>query len=260
MKAVFLFLAILFAFTWWGFTTPVPTDSVSSFLNWFLPIVWAPTIIAFVLVAGAHGIGEVAREWRAQLSWPTGATGWLFAAATIPAAAVVSAVLIARAAGHDAAFIPASAVPQMVGIQVITGAVGEELGWRGFLLPRLQARMGVVRAAWMMGVLWGLWHLPAFFTPGLPHRFMPMPLVLPLIATFGVFMALVFNRTGGSVLATMAAHLSLNISSGIGGTPFSSPVFWGALLAIMGTIAIVGSVTWVKHGGSTESTAPTSSV
>lgn len=82
-----------------------------------------------------------------------------------------------------------------------------------------------------MGVLWSLWHLPAFFTPGLPHQFMPMPLVLPFIATFGVFMAFLLNRTAESVLATMAAHLSLNISTGMGGASLSSPVFWGALSA-----------------------------
>jgi hypothetical protein len=95
----------------------------------------------------------------------------------------------------------------------------------------------------MMGVLWSLWHLPAFFTPGLPHQFMPMPLVLPFIATFGVFMAFLFNRTGESVVATMAAHLSLNISTGMGGASLSSPVFWGALLVIMGTLAVLGTVT-----------------
>ena len=45
-------------------------------------------------------------------------------------------------------------------MQVITGAVGEELGWRGFLLPRLGERMGAAAAAWVMGILWRLWHVP----------------------------------------------------------------------------------------------------
>jgi membrane protease YdiL (CAAX protease family) len=48
-----------------------------------------------------------------------------------------------------------------------------------------------------------------------------MWLVLPAVACFGVFMAFVFNRAGGSVLITMAAHLSLNVFSGIGGIEFS---------------------------------------
>ena len=44
--------------------------------------------------------------------------------------------------------------------------LGEELGWRGFLLPRLAARQGPLRASLVVGLLWGLWHLPAFWLPG----------------------------------------------------------------------------------------------
>jgi membrane protease YdiL (CAAX protease family) len=49
--------------------------------------------------------------------------------------------------------------------------VGEELGWRGFALPRLLAERSALAASLIVGVLWGVWHLPTFFVPGLPqHR------------------------------------------------------------------------------------------
>lgn len=60
-----------------------------------------------------------------------------------------------------------------------------------------------------MGIFWSLWHVPAFFEPNMPHWTMPMMVVLAFIVFFGVFMGFVFNRAGDSVLATMAAHLSL---------------------------------------------------
>ena len=58
-------------------------------------------------------------------------------------------------------------------------------------------------------------------------------------ALFGFFLAFVFNRTGESVLATMLAHLSLNITMGIGGVQLSSIVFWRTLVAIFGALALL---------------------
>ena len=127
----------------------------------------------------------------------------------------------------------------MIGLQVITGGVAEELGWRGFLLPRLAKHLGEVRAAWVMGLFWSLWHVPAWFDPALPHHTMPIVPTLLFIAFFGVFLAFVFNGAGDSVLATIAAHLSLNVMIGFGGVQVSSTVFWGALAAVFGTLAVI---------------------
>jgi len=130
----------------------------------------------------------------------------------------------------------------MIGIQVITGATGEELGWRGFLLPRLGRHVGELPAAFLMGMLWALWHVPAFFTPGMPHQFMPLASSLALIALFGVFLALMFNQAGESALPTMLAHLSLNVMFGVGGVNLSSVVFWRTMAGIYGAIAVLAIV------------------
>ena len=239
MSEVFWFLLILACttLTWFFGDRAAPTE-LWPFLAWLIPGVWAPTIIALLVVASVKGPAEAAREVRTRLSYTPGAARWLLLAAVVPVCAVAGAVFAARTAGQATAFIPSTAVAQMVGIQIITGAIGEEIGWRGFLLPRLRKHFGAMAAAWGMGILWSLWHLPAFFTSGMPHQFMPMLLVLPFAMFFGVFMAFVFNRAGESVLATMAAHLSLNIMTGVGGAEFSSRVFWGVLMGVFGLIAV----------------------
>lgn len=90
-----------------------------------------------------------------------------------------------------------------------------------------------------MGLLWASWHVPAFYTPGMPHRFMPMWPMLTLIALFGVFLAGLFYRAGDSVVPTMAAHTSLNVVLAIGGVNLASVIFWMTMAALIAPIALV---------------------
>ena len=124
-------------------------------------------------------------------------------AGTIPIVVATVAILGARAGGDSAPFVSSSAILPAVGMQIITGALGEELGWRGYLLPRIGQRFGDTAAAIVMASTWAAWHLPAFFTPGMPHQFIPMPSFLLTVASFGVFLAFLFNKAEQSVLPTM---------------------------------------------------------
>ena len=239
MSEVVLFVAALFLVPWIiGFVVPPPSGTLSSFLVAFLPLVWSPTILAIGFVVVRNGSRGLRNELTARLAYRRGSAPSLLFAGVVPILAVAIAVFSARAAGDGAPFIGSSALMQAIILQVITGAVGEELGWRGFLLPRLGQLTGMTAASWIMGMLWSLWHVPAFFDATLPHYFMPMLVVLPFIAFFGVFIGFMFNRAGESVLATMAAHLSLNIMTALGGASLTSSVFWGLLALVFGVIAL----------------------
>jgi membrane protease YdiL (CAAX protease family) len=93
-----------------------------------------------------------------------------------------------------------------------------------------------------MAMLWSLWHVPAWFNPALPHHTMPLISTLLFIALFGVFLAFVFNRAGESVLATILAHLSLNVMTGISGVRLSSIVFWRTLAGIFGAFDLLATI------------------
>jgi len=240
-----LFLILVFGITWslgfWVAAQPAPTTLIG-FLAAFLPQVWAPTVVAFVLVGVSHGARGIRAELAERLKYRRGSTPWLAVAALTPAVATASAVAAARFAGDGAAFTPFQAIPVAIGMQIITGAVGEEVGWRGFLLPRLRKHYGPVTAAWVMGSLWSVWHVPAWFVPWLPHRTFPLASTLIMTACFGVFMAFVFYRAGESVIATILAHLSLNVMTAMGGVRLSSVVFWTTLAASFLVAAILASV------------------
>jgi membrane protease YdiL (CAAX protease family) len=142
---------------------------------------------------------------------------WYVIGILVPVAAVASAIIIARHLDSAATFIPLAALPLTLGLQVFTGAMGEELGWRGFLLSHLERRLSPRVAALVMAITWALWHLPAFFFPGMPQQHVPPIAFLLMVAAFGIFLALLFNRTRGHLVSTMLAHFSFNMSLAAGG-------------------------------------------
>jgi len=122
----------------------------------------------------------------------------------------------------------ASVAPAIVGIYYITtlllgGPLGEEPGWRGFALPRLQRQAGPLWGTLILGMLWGLWHLPLYLRPvylaatgvqeagtsvaGLSVAFVGSLLALTALA---VIFTWVFNHTRGSLLLMMLLAASLN--------------------------------------------------
>lgn len=253
MTQISLFLAGVFAVTWTLCLLLRPAaeqGGLTVLLAWLLPTVWAPTIIALAVTFLSNGVAGVKRE-VGRLRFSSGSGRWFAVGAAFPPLATALAIVSARAAGDSGPFTPSSAILTMVMFQLMTGALGEELGWRGFLLPRIGKRFGAMAAAWLMAILWSLWHIAGFFLPGTPH-YQLIPLVPFLLFTvfFGFCLAFIFNRTGESILATILAHLALNVSLGAGGVQLSSPVFWWVLVGIYGAFALVISRIGMPPGAS----------
>jgi len=87
---------------------------------------------------------------------------------------------------------------------------GEEVGWRGFALPRLAHQLGLAAASILLGVIWALWHLPLFFLPGTGSDGQSFPLYMLHITAISVAMAWLYWKTGGSLLLVMLMHASVN--------------------------------------------------
>lgn len=105
--------------------------------------------------------------------------------------------------------------------QIFFFLLTEETAWRGFALPRLQARYNGLNSSLILGILWGLWHLPLVFIPGSFQSTVPfIGFILSAIAT-SILMTWVFNHSRGSVLiaaifhgATDASIAFLNVMTG----------------------------------------------
>ena len=133
-------------------------------------------------------------------------------------------------------------------------AVGEELGWRGFALPRLQARHSALAASLIVGAAWGIYHLPLFLL-GSPTR--PLALFLPFAigcVIMSIFYTWMYNGTGGSLLIVVLLHATTNLPLTAVYAPLGErvvPVFW--LLDAM--LAIIAAVLIARTGAATLSRA-----
>jgi membrane protease YdiL (CAAX protease family) len=82
---------------------------------------------------------------------------------------------------------------------VLVPPIGEELGWRGYLQPRL-------RSSLFVGAIWALWHLPTAF-----GHFETFPLFAASVVGNSILISWLYERSGGSILACVAAHTGINL-------------------------------------------------
>jgi hypothetical protein len=104
----------------------------------------------------------------------------------------------------------------------------EEVGWRGFALPRLQNGRNALAASVVVGALWGLWHLPLFFIADAPQASYPLVAFLLAATAQGVIMTWIVNRARGSVLVAGLAHAATDAALLYSATVSSAPAFWTA--------------------------------
>jgi membrane protease YdiL (CAAX protease family) len=121
---------------------------------------------------------------------------------------------------------------------LLSSPMGEEPGWRGFALPRLQARLGALGASLVLGVLWGLWHLPLALTSGDPTAGTFSGWYLLGITGEAVLYTWLFNSTGGSLLLVLLLHAAMSITGLFlaatdGNAVIGVALTWLAVLAIL---------------------------
>jgi membrane protease YdiL (CAAX protease family) len=119
-------------------------------------------------------------------------------ALVLPAVLLSAVLWLLRAAGREGPIAYTPDAPRLVLALVI--AVAEEVGWRGFALPRLQRRFGAFAASGLLGVLWALWHLPMFAAQGIP-------LELLLVFTWA------YERSGQSLFFAVFAHVGVHLNN-----------------------------------------------
>jgi uncharacterized protein len=173
-------------------------------------LAFSPLFSAIIVVTIAEGWRGLAQVGRRLIRWRV---NWIWYAAAIGLPLLVHALAIGlnMAAGAPAPslaqFQPWYAVLMVFGLSMVNpleGPLGEEPAWRGFAQPRLQSKWSPLASAALLAVLITSWHLPLVFMPqfdlGLPD------IATTVLVTF--WYAWLFNRSGGSVLLPLIAHVT----------------------------------------------------
>jgi membrane protease YdiL (CAAX protease family) len=204
------FFAVAFAIAWAAFFAAARLPEGVRVIA-LLAGTFAPAIAALLLTAHAEGSDGVSAllarlfEVHAPLRW------YLFAAGYYAAIKLTSAVAYLGITGHWPAFgvEPWWTLPFSIVIGTPMQA-GEEIGWRGYALPALARRMGVARASLVLGLLWGVWHLPLFVVPVHGNYGQSFPVFVLGSTALSVAIAWLYVHTSGSLFLTMVMHSAIN--------------------------------------------------
>lgn len=124
---------------------------------------------------------------------------------------------------------PVNILPILL-ISLVSGPLNEEFGWRGYSLDKLFARFGFVGATLILGFIWGIWHLPWYFTPGqaqydlLQTSLFDAILFIPAIMMLNFVVSFVYIKTRRSILAGALAHMFGNLLNSQLLSPYSVEV------------------------------------
>ena len=216
------FVVLTFAFTWiaWlasaALVTPGNTWLFGLGGPVFLLGVFAPAFVALALTAYSEGSDGVARLLRRIGKWELGAGWYLFAIGYLAAIKLLAALIHRFIMGAWPTFGDTS-LPLMLGAILLSTwtQAGEEVGWRGYALPRLAMHLGLGGASLCLGVIWALWHLPLFFLPSSGSDGQSFPIYLLHVTALSVAMSWLYWKTDGSLLLVMLMHASVNSTTGI---------------------------------------------
>lgn len=209
-KSVCAFLAATFALTW-----VCQTPGVLSLRNGVPP----GMALMFLMAVGSCGPSLVARlmsrvqggppllRRSARASWLLVLVGLFYPMAShlVGSAALV---LAGNYSANHVVYPPL--LPEQIAIAIIA-PLGEEFGWRGYALPRLQSITTPLKASVLIGVAWTVWHLPTYFVPGASVT--DMFLGLPAMVASSIVYTWLYNRSGGSMLVMVMAHAGAHLDN-----------------------------------------------
>lgn len=182
-----------------------------------VPLKYGPSAAGVAMAAVVVGRGGIRRLLGRLVPRRPGVIAWCVLAIMGPLLAFgAAAAYVCRGwsvPGWDAYVQQLAAFPALLAARTfLGGGLGEELGWRGFALPTLERRWSPLIASLLIGVVWLLWHVPAYLLNPASQE-IPFALFGAFVLASSVVLTFVFDATGGELLPVVFLHASLNASA-----------------------------------------------
>ena len=255
-RPLLAYYVLTFALSWGGFVLVLGPGSLvntnwqaeEKFLSAVMVMLAGPSIAGLLLtglVDGRAGYRDLflrLRKWRVGIRW--------YVLAILPAPIVSAGILFALSITSPLLTADNKAAVVLGGLGAAVTTILEEIGWTGFVVPRLRRRHSVPMTGLIVGVLWGLWHfLQQVSVSGTYAGRIPLLAFLMLsvfagvanLTAYRVLMVWVYDRTG-SLLVTTLMHGMLTASSIFWFTPIAA----GALF--LANVWLVAAVMWLLVG------------
>lgn len=204
---------------------------------------YGPMLSAMIVTGLTEGFPGLKKLWSRMVLWRVKPKWWVVAVSPLwlyllagTTLWVIQGVQVDLVSMGEVDFLPPLGLAALP-LWIITFGIGEETGWRGFALPKLQEKRSALSATLILWVLWALWHLPMFFY-SYPTSVIP-GMLMGLLAGAIVFTWL-YNSTGGSILIAAVWHGLFNATTacavcknGWAAPVISSAVMVGAVLVLI---------------------------
>lgn len=210
-RRIIVFLALAFGISWISYIVRISFEfAVALDQTLRLIVKFGPSIAGVVMTFAVGGSAGIRRLGRKLVQWKV-APRWYCIALLGPLAVSLMAIILAslfrRAAFPELNISSAQSLAPLLNLFAIRlfagGGLGEELGWRGFMLPELQRSFNPLSASIMIGACWGLWHLPAYGIAG--------TIIFSVSTISGaIIFTWMYNSTNGNLLLPVLMHAAIN--------------------------------------------------
>lgn len=259
---LFLFFTVAFGWSWllWLPSVVISITDNQSMMYWINDLemsfglvliaisgvcsTFGPLVAAFVATGMAEGREGVRRLWFRF--WDLRLPGaWLLVSILLPFFLIALPRFVVVPLGYPLqpfwATQPILILGWLLNNLTRSGGMSEEFGWRGYALPRLQARWNALVSSIILGVIWAVWHLPLWFLAGSSQQGSSFWLFLANLVLTSVLYTWIFNNAKGSILAAVIFHAVMNTVTQMFPAPTANLFYWLVLgLTVVVIVAIYG--------------------
>jgi uncharacterized protein len=228
-----IFFVLAFVFTWANWIPRALSSrglldlAVPDFLS--LVAGYGPALAAIIVTSLVNGKAGLRQLYRRLVQWRV-ALQWYVVVLFLPATTMLTALGLHLLFGGVTSSVTDSTSLQlglpdaplwqqtlllMLMFTLGFDGLGEEIGWRGYALPKLLTRHSALVASLILGALWALWHLPYALTLGSVMSSRPFYSFVPGMLASAILFTWIFNNTKGSILMAIVFHAAGNVTANV---------------------------------------------